>query len=43
VDGGLERHFLGRPDVSNIRPLDKYDAFLILVTALVSRTTPIGP
>jgi hypothetical protein len=43
VDGGLERYFPGRPDISNMGPLNKYDAFLILVTAPVSCTMAIGP
>jgi len=43
VDGGLERYFPGRPDISNMGPLNKYDAFLILLTAPVSCTMPIGP
>ena len=28
VDAGLERYFPGRPDISNMGPLNKYDAFL---------------
>jgi hypothetical protein len=43
VDGGLERYFPGRSDISNMGPLAQYDAFLILVTAPVSCTMPIGP
>jgi hypothetical protein len=43
VDGGLERYFPGRPDISNMGPLNNYDAFLILVTAPVSCTMAIGP
>jgi len=43
VDGGLERFFPGRPEISNMGPLNKYDAFLILVTAPVSCTMAIGP
>ncbi len=42
-DGGLERYFPDRPDISNMGPLDQYDAFLILVTAPVSCTMPIAP
>jgi hypothetical protein len=42
VAGGLERYFPGRPDISNMGPLNKYDAFLILLTAPVSCTMPIG-
>jgi hypothetical protein len=33
---GLERYFPGRPDISNMGPLSRYDAFLILVTAPVN-------
>jgi hypothetical protein len=43
VAGGLERYFPNRPDISNMGPLNKYDAFLILVTAPVSCLMPIGP
>jgi parallel beta-helix repeat protein len=43
VNGGWERYFPGRPDLSNMGPLNKYDAFLILVTAPVSCTMPIAP
>jgi Tol biopolymer transport system component len=43
VDGGLERFFPDRSDISNMGPLDKYDAFLILVTASVSCSMPIAP
>jgi len=43
VDGGMERFFPGRPEISNMGPLNKYDAFLILVTAPVSCTMPIAP
>jgi hypothetical protein len=43
VDGGLERHFPDRPEISNMGALDKYDAFLILVTAPVTCTMPIAP
>jgi Tol biopolymer transport system component len=43
VDGGLERFFPDRPDISDMRPLNKYDAFIILVTAPVSCTMPIVP
>jgi hypothetical protein len=43
VGGGWERHFPGRPDVSNMGPLSKYDPFLILVTAPVSCSMPIAP
>jgi hypothetical protein len=43
VDGGLERYFPDRPDISNTGPLDQYDAFLILVTAPVTCTMPIAP
>jgi hypothetical protein len=42
VAGGLERYFPGRPDISNMGPLNKFDAFLILANAPVSCTMPIG-
>jgi hypothetical protein len=43
VGGGWERHFPDRPDISNMGPLDEYDAFLILVTAAVSCSMSIAP
>ena len=43
VDGGLERYFPDRPEISNLGALDKHDAFLILVTTLVSCSMPIAP
>ena len=43
VNGAWERYFPGRPDISNMGPLNKYDAFLILVTAPVSCTMAIAP
>ncbi len=43
VGGGWERYFPDRPEISNMGPLDEYDAFLILVTAPVSCTMPIAP
>ena len=43
TDAGLERYFPDRPDISNMGPLNKYDAFLILVTGPVSCTMPITP
>jgi hypothetical protein len=43
VSGGWERYFPDRPDISNMGPLDKYDAFLILTTAPVSCTMAIAP
>jgi hypothetical protein len=43
VSGGWERYFPDRPDLSNMGPLNKYDTFLILVTAPVSCTMPIAP
>ncbi|UCH86086.1 MAG: right-handed parallel beta-helix repeat-containing protein [Dehalococcoidia bacterium] len=43
VGGGWERYFPDRPDISNMGPLDEYDAFLILVTAPVSCTMAISP
>ena len=42
MDGGLERYFPGRPDISNMAPLSKYDAFLILLTAPVNCKMSIG-
>jgi parallel beta-helix repeat protein len=42
TETGLERYFPGRPDISNMGPLNKYDAFLILVTVPVSCTMPIA-
>jgi hypothetical protein len=43
VNGAWERYFPGRPDLSNMGPLNKYDAFLVLVTAPVSCAMPIAP
>jgi hypothetical protein len=43
TDAGLQRYFPNRPDISNMGPLNKYDAFLILVTAPVSCTMAIAP
>ena len=43
VAGGLERYFPGRPDISNMGPLNRYDAFLILLAAPVTCTMPVGP
>jgi hypothetical protein len=43
VGGGWERYFPDRPEISNMGPLDEYDAFLILVTAPVSCGMPIAP
>jgi hypothetical protein len=43
VGGGWERYFPGRPDISNMGPLNSHDAFLILVTTPVSCTMPVGP
>jgi hypothetical protein len=43
TETGLERYFPNRPDISNMGPLNKYDAFLILVTAPVSCTMAIAP
>jgi len=42
-DGGWERYFPDRPDISNMGPLHKHDAFLILLTAPVNCTMPIAP
>jgi len=43
TDSGLERYFPDRPDISNMGPLNKYDAFLILVTAPLSCSMPTTP
>jgi hypothetical protein len=43
TDAGLERYFPGRPDISNMAPLNKLDAFLILVTAPVTCAMAIAP
>ena len=43
TETGLERYFPGRPDISNMGPLNKYDAFLILVTTPVNCTMAIAP
>jgi hypothetical protein len=43
VNGNWERYFPNRPDISNMGPLNKYDAFLILATAPVYCTMPIAP
>jgi hypothetical protein len=43
VGGGWERYFPGRPDISSMGPLNKYDAFLILVTAPVNCSMAIAP
>jgi len=43
VGGRWERYFPGRPDISNMAPLSKYEAFLIRVTAPVSCTMSIAP
>ena len=43
VDGGLERYFPDRPDISNMGPLNKHDAFLILITRPVTCAMPIVP
>jgi parallel beta-helix repeat protein len=40
-DVGLERHFPERPDISNMAPLDKYDAFLILIAQPVTCVMPL--
>jgi parallel beta-helix repeat protein len=42
VSGGLERFFPGRPDISNMAPLNKYEAFLILLMAPVNCTMPVS-
>ncbi len=43
TEAGLERYFPNRPDISNMGPLNKYDAFLILATAPVSCSMPVAP
>jgi len=43
TDTGLQRYFPGRSDISNMEPLNKYDAFLILVTAPVTCFMPTVP
>jgi hypothetical protein len=43
VASGLERFFPGRPDISNMAPLNKYAAFLILLSMPVTCTPPVGP
>jgi hypothetical protein len=43
VAGGLERFFPGRADISNMGPLNKYDAFLILLTGPTSCAMPVAP
>jgi len=43
VSGSWERYFPDRPEMSNMGPLNKYDAFLILVTQPVSCTMSILP
>jgi len=43
TETGLERYFPNRPDISNMGLLNKYDAFLILVTAPVSCAMAIAP
>ena len=43
TDAGLERYFPDRPDISDMGPLNKHDAFLILVTAPVACTMPVAP
>jgi hypothetical protein len=43
VSGGFERYFPDRPEISNMGSLNRYDAFLILVTAPVNCSMPIGP
>jgi len=43
VSGSWERYFPDRPEMSNMEPLNKYDAFLILVTQPVSCTMSILP
>lgn len=42
-DGGLQRYFPGRPDISSMTSLDQYDAFLVLVTVAVSCDMAIAP
>jgi hypothetical protein len=43
ANGNWERYFPERSDISNMGPLSKYDAFLILVTAPVNCSMAIAP
>jgi parallel beta-helix repeat protein len=43
VGGSWERYFPDQPGISNMGPLDRYDAFLIQITAPVSCVMPIAP
>ena len=43
VGGSWERYFPGRPEISNMEPLNHYDPFLILITAPPSCGMPITP
>jgi hypothetical protein len=42
TEGAWERHFPDRPDISNMGPLEQYDAFLILVTEDVTCEMPVA-
>ena len=42
MQGGLERFFPDRPDISNMNPLAQYDAFLILITQPVTCVMPVA-
>ena len=42
VSGDWERYFPDRPDISNMGPLEQYDAFLILVTDNVTCQMPVA-
>jgi hypothetical protein len=42
VSGGWERYFPDRPEISNMGPLDQYDAFLILITDNVTCQMPVA-
>jgi hypothetical protein len=42
VDGGWERHFPDRADLSNMTDLAQYDAFLILITGDVTCEMPVA-
>jgi len=43
TDAGLERYIPDRPDISTMGPLNRYDAFLILVTTPAACTMPVVP
>jgi hypothetical protein len=43
VNGGLERFFPDRPEISDMTPLAQYDTFLILITQPVTCVMPVAP